>query len=97
MLFANKFEKKKYPTSEIASILKATLIVGARALKPSSGDSKNIMGKLEHLNKDCIEKGSEETTPKADKAKEKGDREKGKAKEPKKKKGSCLITVAMFR
>lgn len=67
----------------MASILKATSIIGAKALKPSSRDAKHVRDKLECLSKECTEKGAEEAPPKADKSK--GDKGKGVVEEPPKK------------
>lgn len=56
MLFTDNFEKKKYPTLDMASILKVTSAVGARALKPSFKSTKYVKGKLKYLSKDCTKK-----------------------------------------
>lgn len=59
----------------MASILKATSIVGAKALKPSSGSAKHVRGKLEHLGKDYAEKSMEAASPRLKKVKETSTRE----------------------
>lgn len=43
----------------MASILKATSTIGAKALKPLSGSVKKVSNKLEHLSKDYDDRGSE--------------------------------------
>lgn len=64
---------------------KGRLYCWCKALKPSSGDIKHIREKLEPLSKDHAEKGGEQVVLKMDKAKERADKGKGKAKEPQKK------------
>lgn len=50
--------------------MKATTIVGSRALRPFSGAAKHVKEKLEHLSKDYTEKGNEEVAQRIDKHKE---------------------------
>lgn len=59
-MFADKFKKREYPSRDMASILKATAIVGDRAQKPSSGSAKEVNSKVEHLSNGQIDKGFEE-------------------------------------
>lgn len=67
-LFADKFKKNEYPTLDMASILTAILTVGARALKPSFGDAKEVRNKLECLSKDHDDRGVEEAALSVEKA-----------------------------
>lgn len=79
MLFADKFKKNEYPTPDMARILKATSVVGAKALKTSSSAAKEVRSSLECLDEDSIGKGAEEEAfPKVEKGKE----AKGKEKAP---------------
>lgn len=86
MLFVDNFKKKKYPIPDMASILKATSTVGARALKPSSGGAKHVGSKLECLSKESIERRGEEERQRVDKCLERVDKKKKKVEEPQKKK-----------
>lgn len=64
----------------MASILKATSSVGARALKPSSRGAKELRNKLESFNKEHADKGTEDVSLTMKKAREWED--KGKEKTP---------------
>lgn len=83
--FAEDFEKKKYPTLNMASILRATSIIGSRALKSSSEGTKHVVDILEHLSEDHTERSCEKVVAKVDKAKERVEKRKGKVEEPQKK------------
>lgn len=71
LLLADKFKKREYPTLDMAPILKVTMTVGAKALKPSSGTVKEVRSKLEQLIKDHSDRAIEEAPPKSYPGKEK--------------------------
>lgn len=51
----------------MATIMKATTIVGARLLKHGSSGVKEVRGKVEHLSKINTSKAAEEEAPKREK------------------------------
>lgn len=63
LLLVDMFKKNEYPTLDMASILKTTSTVGAKALKLSSCTAKEVRGRLECLSKDYAGKGIEEEVP----------------------------------
>lgn len=84
-LSVENFEKKRYLTPNMPSILKVTSTVDANALKPSFGDTKHVRRKLESLSKYHTERGGKKMVQNVGKAKEKVDKGKGKVEEPQKK------------
>lgn len=65
-MLTNNFGKKKYPSSNMAWILKAMSTIGVKVLKPSFGEVRHVRGKLELLNEEYVEKGTEKAPSKAD-------------------------------
>lgn len=86
MLFADDFEKKKYPNSNMSSILRTTFTVSSHTFKPSSVGAKYVKEKLECLSKEHTEKSVEETTKNVDKGKRK-------VEEPQKKRNCPMVLV----
>lgn len=69
----------------MASILRATSIIGSRALKSSSEGAKHVVDILGHLSEDHTERSGKNVVAKVDKAKERVEKRKGKVEEPQKK------------
>ncbi|XP_022876812.1 uncharacterized protein LOC111395018 [Olea europaea var. sylvestris] len=87
----DKFKRKEYPVSDMASILKATSTVKVRPLKPVSSGAKEVQGRVERLSKDSTSWASKEGTPQRP---EKSKEPRGKEKVPEEPKKRKLVHVS---